>query len=102
MSDRPQRDFDDELATAVMHDDLVAELTARSRDDDEAPLSDEPTKVAKISVAELFAAAGAPVDAPAAAAGLRVTWRRAAVFVVVAAALVATLAVVVGQSFGTR
>lgn len=104
MSQLEQRDFDDEPATAVMHDDLVAELTARSRDDEPGPLSDEPTKVAKISVAEIFAAAGLAIDAPAASAparGLRLTWRRAAVFVL-AAALVAMLSVLVGRSFGTR
>jgi hypothetical protein len=102
---RDQRDFDDETATAVMKDDLAAKLIARSRDDDTAPRFDETTKVAKIPVAEIFAAAGlAPVDLPAASArapGLHLTWRRAAVFVL-AAALVAVIAVVVGRSFGTR
>lgn len=100
MSHPERRDFDDGPATAVMHDDLVAELTARSRDDDAALLSDAPTKVAKISVAEIFAAAGvAAVDAPASAPAprSRLTWRRAAVFVL-AATLVAMLAVRIGQS----
>ncbi len=105
MSHLQERDFDDEPATAVMPDHIVAELTARSRDDAAEPLSGEPTKVAKISVAEIFAAAGvALVDAPTASAGargLRLTWRRAAVFVL-AAALVAVLAVLAGQSFGAR
>jgi hypothetical protein len=102
---REQRDFDHETATAVMKDDLVAKLVARSRDDDAAPLSDETTKVARIPVAELFAAAGvAPVDRPAGSVrvlGLRFTWRRAALFVL-AAGLVAVIAVVVGHCFGTR
>jgi hypothetical protein len=103
MSHHPARDFDDGPATAVMKDDLVAELVARSREDDVALLSNEPTKVAKLSAAEIFAAAGvAPVDRPAVFARaliLQLTWRRAAVFVL-AAALVAVLAVLVGHSFG--
>jgi hypothetical protein len=105
MSHPEQREFDDEPATAVMHDDLVAELTARSRDDDPAPFSDEPTKVAKIPVAELFAAAGVTaVDAPSVSAPAteqRLTWRRAALFALTGV-IAAMLAVLIGRSLGTR
>jgi hypothetical protein len=106
MSPPQERDFDDDPATTVMPDDVVAELSARSRDDAAEPLSDEPTKVASISVAELFAAAASVdlVDARPASArtlGGRFPWRRAAIFVL-AAALVAMLAILIGPSLSVR
>jgi hypothetical protein len=96
MSQLPARDFEDERATAVMKEDLVAELVARSCEDDAVLLSNAPTKVAKISAAEIYAAAGVAPAVSARAPGLHRTWSPPAVFVLAAAlvALFAVLAVV--------
>ncbi len=107
VSKRDERDFGDEPPTTVMRKEQLTELTARTRCDfpklSEAAdaFSDDPTAIAKLSAAEILAAAGEtiaaipPVELEAAPEPAVTPWQRwqQSAVVWIATALVALLAV---------